>query len=121
MEPQMDHMSVLDSMFLDVEDGITHMHIGSCSVFQALLRDVTQIAALPAEEVARRYPATASGAVRAGALSCPAGSTIRILQSSMTTSVTSCCWPAVSGNPSQHIDAVRPMSPRRSRPGPAAL
>ena len=30
----MDHMSPLDSMFLDVEDGITHMHIGSCSVFE---------------------------------------------------------------------------------------
>lgn len=30
----MDRMSSLDSLFLHVEDGINHMHIGSCSVFE---------------------------------------------------------------------------------------
>jgi diacylglycerol O-acyltransferase / wax synthase len=29
----MDHMSALDSTFLHAEDGITHMHIGSCAIF----------------------------------------------------------------------------------------
>jgi diacylglycerol O-acyltransferase len=28
-----DHMSPLDAVFLDVEDDITHMHIGSCAIF----------------------------------------------------------------------------------------
>jgi diacylglycerol O-acyltransferase len=30
----MDHMSPLDSMFLHAEDGVTHMHVGSCAVFE---------------------------------------------------------------------------------------
>ena len=30
----MDRLSPLDSSFLHVEDGITHMHIGSCSIFE---------------------------------------------------------------------------------------
>jgi hypothetical protein len=29
----MDRMSTLDSSFLYAEDGVTHMHIGSCAVF----------------------------------------------------------------------------------------
>jgi diacylglycerol O-acyltransferase len=30
----MDHLNPLDAVFLDVEDDITHMHIGSCAVFE---------------------------------------------------------------------------------------
>ena len=30
----MEHLSPLDSMFLHVEDGITHMHVGSCAIFE---------------------------------------------------------------------------------------
>jgi hypothetical protein len=30
----MDRLRALDSLFLHVEDGITHMHIGSCSIFE---------------------------------------------------------------------------------------
>jgi diacylglycerol O-acyltransferase len=30
----MEHLSPLDSMFLHVEDGISHMHVGSCAVFE---------------------------------------------------------------------------------------
>ena len=30
----MEHMSPLDSVFLHMEDGITHMHIGSCAIFE---------------------------------------------------------------------------------------
>lgn len=30
----MDRMSSLDSLFLHVEDGINHMHIGSCAIFE---------------------------------------------------------------------------------------
>jgi diacylglycerol O-acyltransferase / wax synthase len=30
----MDRLSPLDSLFLHVEDGVTHMHIGSCAIFE---------------------------------------------------------------------------------------
>src|SRR5829696_9594865 len=30
----MDRLSPLDSLFLHVEDGVTHMHIASCAVFE---------------------------------------------------------------------------------------
>ena len=37
----MDRLSPLDSSFLHVEDGITHMHIGSCSIFDGPGRATT--------------------------------------------------------------------------------
>ena len=30
----MDRLSPLDSLFLHVEDGVTHMHIASCAIFE---------------------------------------------------------------------------------------
>ena len=42
----MDHMSPLDSMFLHVEDGTTHMHIGSCSVLEGPAPGYGEIVAL---------------------------------------------------------------------------
>ena len=47
----MDHMSPLDSMFLDVEDGTTHMHIGSCSVFEGPAPGYDDIVALIASKL----------------------------------------------------------------------
>ena len=52
----MDHMSPLDSMFLHVEDGITHMHIGSCSVFEGPAPGYDEIVSIPPET--GRRPAT---------------------------------------------------------------
>ena len=49
----MDHMSPLDSMFLHVEDGITHMHIGSCAVFEGPAPGYDEIVAL----IAGKLPA----------------------------------------------------------------
>ena len=47
----MDHMSPLDSMFLHVEDGITHMHIGSCSVFEGPAPGYDEIVSLIASKL----------------------------------------------------------------------
>ena len=47
----MDHMSPLDSMFLHVEDGTTHMHIGSCSVFEGPAPGYDDIVALIASKL----------------------------------------------------------------------
>ena len=62
----MDHMSPLDSMFLHVEDGITHMHIGSCSVFEGPAPGYDEIVALDREQAAADPPLPAEGALRAG-------------------------------------------------------
>lgn len=29
----MDHLSSLDALFVNAEDGVTHLHIGSCAIF----------------------------------------------------------------------------------------
>ena len=29
----MDHLGALDALFVNAEDGITHLHIGSCAIF----------------------------------------------------------------------------------------
>ena len=42
----MDHMSALDSTFLHAEDGITHMHIGSCAIFDGPRPGFDEILAL---------------------------------------------------------------------------
>ena len=47
----MDHMSPLDSMFLHVEDGITHMHIGSCSVFEGPAPGYDEVVSLIASKL----------------------------------------------------------------------
>ena len=47
----MDHMSPLDSMFLHVEDGITHMHIGSCAVFEGPAPDYDDVVSLVASKL----------------------------------------------------------------------
>ena len=47
----MDHMSPLDSMFLHMEDGITHMHIGSCSVFEGPAPGYDEIVSLDREQL----------------------------------------------------------------------
>jgi diacylglycerol O-acyltransferase len=47
----MDHMSPLDSMFLHMEDGITHMHIGSCSVFEGPAPGYDEIVSLIASKL----------------------------------------------------------------------
>ncbi len=47
----MDHMSPLDSMFLHVEDGFTHMHIGSCSVFEGPAPGYDEIVSLIASKL----------------------------------------------------------------------
>ena len=47
----MDHMSPLDSVFLDVEDGITHMHIGSCAVFEGPAPAYEELVALVASKL----------------------------------------------------------------------
>lgn len=48
----MDHMNPLDSMFLDVEDGTTHMHIGSCSIFEGPAPRFQEIVSLIAGKLA---------------------------------------------------------------------
>jgi WS/DGAT/MGAT family acyltransferase len=47
----MDHMSPLDSMFLHVEDGITHMHIGSCAVFEGPAPEYHDVVSLVASKL----------------------------------------------------------------------
>ena len=47
----MDHMSPLDSVFLHVEDGITHMHIGSCAVFEGPAPAYEELVALVASKL----------------------------------------------------------------------
>src|SRR5512144_631657 len=47
----MDHMSPLDAMFLHVEDGITHMHIGSCAVFEGPAPGYDELIALVASKL----------------------------------------------------------------------
>ena len=47
----MDRMSPLDSMFLHVEDGITHMHIGSCAIFEGPPPPYEEIVALIASKL----------------------------------------------------------------------
>ena len=47
----MDHMSPLDSMFLHVEDGITHMHIASCAIFEGPAPAYDEIVALIASKL----------------------------------------------------------------------
>ena len=47
----MDHMSALDSTFLHAEDGITHMHIGSCAIFEGPQPSFNEILALIASKL----------------------------------------------------------------------
>ena len=47
----MDHMSPLDSVFLHMEDGITHMHIGSCAVFEGPAPAYEELVALVASKL----------------------------------------------------------------------
>ena len=47
----MDHMSPLDSLFLHMEDGITHMHIGSCAVFEGPAPEYEELVALVASKL----------------------------------------------------------------------
>ena len=49
----MDHMSALDSTFLHAEDGITHMHIGSCAIFEGPQPSFDEIVALIAGKLPR--------------------------------------------------------------------
>jgi diacylglycerol O-acyltransferase / wax synthase len=42
----MDRMSPLDATFLHVEDGISHMHIASCAIFEGPAPDFDELAAL---------------------------------------------------------------------------
>ncbi len=49
----MDHMSALDSTFLHAEDGITHMHIGSCAIFEGPQPSFDEILALIAGKLPR--------------------------------------------------------------------
>ena len=42
----MDPLSPLDALFLHTEDGITHMHIGSCAIFAGPSPSITEITAL---------------------------------------------------------------------------
>jgi len=42
----MDRMSPLDAMFLHVEDGVSHMHIASCAIFEGPAPDFDDLAAL---------------------------------------------------------------------------
>lgn len=47
----MDHMSPVDSMFLSVEDGISHMHVGSCAVFEGPAPEYRDVVALIASKL----------------------------------------------------------------------
>jgi diacylglycerol O-acyltransferase / wax synthase len=47
----MEHMSPLDAMFLHVEDGVTHMHIGSCAVFEGPAPAYDELVALVASKL----------------------------------------------------------------------
>jgi WS/DGAT/MGAT family acyltransferase len=49
----MDHMSALDSTFLHAEDGTTHMHIGSCAIFDGPEPGFDEILALIAGKLPR--------------------------------------------------------------------
>jgi Wax ester synthase-like Acyl-CoA acyltransferase domain len=49
----MDHMSALDSTFLHAEDGITHMHIGSCAIFEGPQPSFDEVLALIAGKLPR--------------------------------------------------------------------
>jgi diacylglycerol O-acyltransferase / wax synthase len=49
----MDHMSALDSTFLHAEDGLTHMHIGSCAIFDGPSPAFDDVLALIAGKLAQ--------------------------------------------------------------------
>ena len=53
----MDRLSPLDSLFLHVEDGVTHMHIASCAVFERPVPRYQEVVDLIASKlpVLRRY------------------------------------------------------------------
>jgi diacylglycerol O-acyltransferase len=51
MRIAMDHMSPLDSLFLHLEDGTTHMHIGSCAVFEGPAPAFDDLVALVASKL----------------------------------------------------------------------
>ncbi len=42
----MNKMSALDALFLHAEDGTTHMHIGSCGVFNGKAPSMDELTAL---------------------------------------------------------------------------
>ena len=74
----MDRLSPLDSLFLHVEDGVTHMHIGSCAIFEGPpppYQDFTDLvaaaaapASLPSTRTVRARSARAAGVGRRPAL-----------------------------------------------------
>ena len=53
----MDRLSPLDSLFLHVEDGITHMHIASCATFEGPAPPYAELVELVASKlpVLERY------------------------------------------------------------------
>ena len=68
----MDRLSPLDSLFLHVEDGVTHMHIASCAIFERPRRRTRRSSTSIAEQAAAAAAVSPEGAVRAGSAR-PAG------------------------------------------------
>ena len=114
----MDHMSPLDSVFLHTEDGITHMHVGSCAVFEGPAPGVRRDRGAD-----RRQAPPASLATGRRCASCPAvsaarcGSTILTSTSTTTSATRRCRLPGrspISNNlmgrvMSQELDRHRPL------------
>ena len=111
-------MSPLDGTFLHVEDGITHMHIGSCAIFEgpapALRRDHLRYRAASCRScpaIARRCassPATWGGRC---------GSTIRTSTSTTTCAARRC--PRRAATRAAHLDGAADVP--AARPPPTAV
>ena len=86
----MDHMSPLDSMFLHVEDGITHMHIGSCSVFEGPAPGDDEVVSLIASKLSSIPRYRQKVRFVPGGIGRPVGSTT-LISTSITMSATRCC------------------------------
>ena len=60
----MDRLSPLDSSFLHVEDGITHMHVASCAIFERPAPPYEDVVALVASKLPLMPRVPPEGALR---------------------------------------------------------
>ncbi len=112
-EPEMEQMDALDASFLDVEDAVSHMHIGSVGIFEgpapshAQLRRMLlgKLALVPRyRHVVRSVPLSRAG--RCGSTTCTSTST--------TTCAARACRPraqtrAAPAGRTDHVPAARPI------------
>ena len=72
----MQRMSPLDASFLHMEDGVTHMHIGSCAIFEGPAPAYDELLRADRRQAAAPPALPPEGALRpAGASAAPSGST----------------------------------------------